>query len=58
VATPEQLREVLLDPEEARQMDAVGGRVDAAVLVPLYLDRGDMHAVFTKSRRFRTSIVR
>jgi 8-oxo-dGTP pyrophosphatase MutT (NUDIX family) len=50
VATPQQLREVLLDPDEARQMDAVGGRVDAAVLVPLYLDSGDLHAVFTKRR--------
>src|SRR3954462_4137563 len=50
VATPEQLREVLLEPEEARQMDAVGGRVDAAVLVPLYLDSGSLHAVFTKRR--------
>src|SRR5215213_5862205 len=50
VATPEQLREVLLSPEEAREMDAVGGRIDAAVLVPLYLDRGSLHAVFTKRR--------
>jgi 8-oxo-dGTP pyrophosphatase MutT (NUDIX family) len=50
VATPEQLRKVLLDPDEARQMDAVGGRIDAAVLVPLYLDSGDLHAVFTKRR--------
>jgi 8-oxo-dGTP pyrophosphatase MutT (NUDIX family) len=50
VATPEQLREVLMSPEEARAMDAVGGRIDAAVLVPLYLDRGDLHAVFTKRR--------
>src|SRR4051812_39803626 len=31
-------------------MDAVGGRVDAAVLVPLYLDSGALHAVFTKRR--------
>src|SRR4051794_26980977 len=31
-------------------MDAVGGRVDAAVLVPLYLDSGSLHAVFTKRR--------
>jgi 8-oxo-dGTP pyrophosphatase MutT (NUDIX family) len=31
-------------------MDAVGGRVDAAVLVPLYLDSGDLHAVYTKRR--------
>ena len=50
MATPDQLREVLLSPEEAQEMDAVGGRVDAAVLVPLYLDAGDLHAVFTKRR--------
>jgi 8-oxo-dGTP pyrophosphatase MutT (NUDIX family) len=50
VATPEQLREVLLHPDEAREMEAVGGRVDAAVLVPLYLDSGNLHAVFTKRR--------
>ena len=31
-------------------MDAVGGRVDAAVLIPLYLDRGELHAVFTQRR--------
>lgn len=31
-------------------MDAVGGHVDAAVLVPLYLDAGRLHAVFTKRR--------
>jgi 8-oxo-dGTP pyrophosphatase MutT (NUDIX family) len=50
VPTPEQLRDVLLGPEEARAMDAVGGRIDAAVLVPLYLDSGELHAVFTKRR--------
>jgi 8-oxo-dGTP pyrophosphatase MutT (NUDIX family) len=50
VASPEQLRDVLLSPEEAAEMDAVGGRVDAAVLVPLYLDSGNLHAVFTKRR--------
>jgi 8-oxo-dGTP pyrophosphatase MutT (NUDIX family) len=49
VATPEQLRAVLLTPAEAAEMDAPG-RVDAAVLVPLYLDSGDLHAVFTKRR--------
>jgi 8-oxo-dGTP pyrophosphatase MutT (NUDIX family) len=48
--TPDELRAVLLSPEEAAAMDAVGGRVDAAVLIPLYLDRGDLHAVFTKRR--------
>jgi len=31
-------------------MDAVGGRIAAAVLVPLYLDSGELHAVFTKRR--------
>src|SRR5919206_4792364 len=49
MATAEQLREVLLTPEQAAQMDAPG-RTDAAVLVPLYLDDGDLHAVFTKRR--------
>jgi 8-oxo-dGTP pyrophosphatase MutT (NUDIX family) len=49
MATPEQLRAVLLTPEEAAEMDAPG-RTDAAVLVPLYLDSGRLHAVFTKRR--------
>jgi len=31
-------------------MDTVGGRLDAAVLIPLYLDRGELHSVFTKRR--------
>jgi 8-oxo-dGTP pyrophosphatase MutT (NUDIX family) len=48
--TPDELRAVLLSPDEAVAMDAVGGRIDAAVLVPLYLDRGSLHAVFTKRR--------
>src|SRR4051794_34304869 len=48
--TPDELRAVLLSPEQAAAMDAVGGRVDAAVLVPLYLDRGELHAVYTKRR--------
>ena len=39
-----------MSPAEAAAMDAVGGRIDAAVLVPLYLDRGSLHAVFTKRR--------
>jgi 8-oxo-dGTP pyrophosphatase MutT (NUDIX family) len=39
----------LLSPEEAAAMDAPGN-TDAAVLVPLYLDAGDLHAVFTKRR--------
>ena len=46
---PDRLRELLLTPEEAAAMDAPG-TTDAAVLVPLYLDSGDLHAVFTKRR--------
>jgi 8-oxo-dGTP pyrophosphatase MutT (NUDIX family) len=49
VASPEQLRAVLLTPAEAAVMDAPG-RTDAAVLVPLYLDGDALHAVFTKRR--------
>ena len=41
------LRQVLLTPEDALTLD-VRGRTDAAVLVPLYLERGRLHAVFTK----------
>src|SRR5437763_15068158 len=48
-ATAERLRELLLTPEQAAEMDA-HGRIDAAVLVPLYLDSGALHAVFTKRR--------
>src|SRR5919204_1995615 len=47
--TIERLRELLLTPEAAAELDAPG-RTDAAVLVPLYLDSGDLHAVFTKRR--------
>ena len=44
------LREVLLDPAEAASLD-VHGRIDAAVLVPLYLDaEGALTAVLTKRR--------
>jgi 8-oxo-dGTP pyrophosphatase MutT (NUDIX family) len=50
VATPEQLRELLLKPEEAAAMDSTGGTTDAAVLIPLYLDAGSLHAVYTKRR--------
>jgi 8-oxo-dGTP pyrophosphatase MutT (NUDIX family) len=45
----ERLRGVLLDPEAAAALD-VHGRIDAAVLVPLYLSGGALHAVFTKRR--------
>ena len=47
--TVDRLREVLLTPQEAAEMDAPGTK-DAAVLVPLYVDGGELHAVFTKRR--------
>ena len=40
--TPDELRELLLDPEETAAMDVTGGTTDAAVLIPLYLDGGDL----------------
>jgi 8-oxo-dGTP pyrophosphatase MutT (NUDIX family) len=43
------LRELLLTPDEAAQLDAPGQK-DAAVLVPLYVQDGELHAVFTKRR--------
>jgi 8-oxo-dGTP pyrophosphatase MutT (NUDIX family) len=43
------LRSVLLDAAEAAALD-VHGRIDAAVLVPLYVSGGELHAVFTKRR--------
>jgi 8-oxo-dGTP pyrophosphatase MutT (NUDIX family) len=43
------LRPLLLSPEDAAALDAPGTK-DAAVLVPLYLDAGALHAVFTKRR--------
>jgi len=45
----QRLRARLLDPEAAAALD-VHGRIDAAVLVPLYLSDGAVHAVFTKRR--------
>jgi 8-oxo-dGTP pyrophosphatase MutT (NUDIX family) len=45
----EQLRQVLLSPQDALKLD-VRGRTDAAVLVPLYFQNGQLHAVFTKRR--------
>ncbi len=44
-----ELRRVLLEPEQAAALE-VHGHTDAAVLVPLYLERGELHAVFTKRR--------
>ena len=43
------LRDLLLTPQQAAELDAPGQK-DAAVLVPLYLDGGELHAVFTKRR--------
>jgi 8-oxo-dGTP pyrophosphatase MutT (NUDIX family) len=44
------LREVLLTPQEAAELDAPGTK-DAAVLVPIYVGQdGELHAVFTKRR--------
>ncbi len=45
----EQLAPLLLSPAEAAELD-VRGRIDAAVLVPLYIKDGALHAVFTKRR--------
>jgi 8-oxo-dGTP pyrophosphatase MutT (NUDIX family) len=41
------LRQVLLSADDALELE-VRGATDAAVLVPLYLHRGRLHAVFTK----------
>jgi 8-oxo-dGTP pyrophosphatase MutT (NUDIX family) len=49
VTTAAELRPLLLSPEDAAALDAPGTK-DAAVLVPLYLDEGALHAVFTKRR--------
>jgi 8-oxo-dGTP pyrophosphatase MutT (NUDIX family) len=49
VGSAEDLRELLLDPEEAVAMDAPG-TTDAAVLVPLYVDGGGLVAVLTERR--------
>jgi 8-oxo-dGTP pyrophosphatase MutT (NUDIX family) len=45
----EDLRRVLLRVEDAVAIE-VRGRTDAAVLVPLYVERSELHAVFTKRR--------
>jgi 8-oxo-dGTP pyrophosphatase MutT (NUDIX family) len=49
VASPAQLRELLLSPEQAAALDAPG-QTDAAVLVPLYLEGDRLVAVFTERR--------
>jgi 8-oxo-dGTP pyrophosphatase MutT (NUDIX family) len=48
-ALSDRLSSVLLTPEAASGLE-VRGRIDAAVLVALYLDGGRLHAVFTKRR--------
>jgi 8-oxo-dGTP pyrophosphatase MutT (NUDIX family) len=45
----ERLRPLLLSPDEAAGLD-VRGRIDAAVLVPLYELDDELHAVFTRRR--------
>jgi 8-oxo-dGTP pyrophosphatase MutT (NUDIX family) len=49
VVTANRLRELLLSPEEAAELDAPGS-TDAAVLVPLYLEADELVAVFTERR--------
>jgi 8-oxo-dGTP pyrophosphatase MutT (NUDIX family) len=49
VPDPARLRDLLLTPEEAAQLDAPGS-TDAAVLIPLYLADGNLVAVFTERR--------
>jgi 8-oxo-dGTP pyrophosphatase MutT (NUDIX family) len=43
----EDLRRVLLSPEDATALE-VRGAISAAVLVPLYVNHGRLHAVFTR----------
>ncbi len=45
----DRLRELLRTPEQIARLDVEGTR-DAAVLVPLYCERGALHAVFTRRR--------
>jgi 8-oxo-dGTP pyrophosphatase MutT (NUDIX family) len=44
------LRGVLLDPAHATTL-SVHGRVEAAVLAALYVEQGELHAIFTRRRR-------
>jgi 8-oxo-dGTP pyrophosphatase MutT (NUDIX family) len=45
----EELAAVLLSPQDAVTLKVHGG-TDAAVLIPLYVERDELHAVFTKRR--------
>ena len=49
MASFDRLRELLLTPEAAAEMDAPGS-IDAAVLIPLFEREGELHAVFTERR--------
>ncbi len=49
MASADQLRELLLTPEAAAEMDAPGS-TDAAVLIPLFVRRAELHAVLTERR--------
>jgi 8-oxo-dGTP pyrophosphatase MutT (NUDIX family) len=49
VASADQLRELLLTPEQAAELDAPGSK-DAAVLIPLYPRDGELVAVLTERR--------
>jgi 8-oxo-dGTP pyrophosphatase MutT (NUDIX family) len=48
-AIRQELGAVLLSPEDALARE-VHGRIDAAVLVPIYVERDELHSVFTKRR--------
>ncbi|GAC1521204.1 MAG: CoA pyrophosphatase [Thermoleophilaceae bacterium] len=50
MSTGSELRRLLLTPAEAASMESLGGSTEAAVLVPLYEDGDEIHAVFTKRR--------
>jgi 8-oxo-dGTP pyrophosphatase MutT (NUDIX family) len=49
VPNADRLRELLMTPDEAAELDAPGN-TDAAVLVPLFVRGDELHAVFTKRR--------
>ena len=49
MASADRLRELLLTPEAAAELDAPG-TTDAAVLIPLFPRDGELHAVFTERR--------
>ena len=49
MTAPDDLRDLLLTPEQAAALDAPG-RIDAGVLVPLFERDGELVAVFTERR--------